>query len=598
MKKHKKTLTASLFIALFATFLIFLSIGQLQAEDSLPSFIREIIQAKEKQVSFTNKMQHVHLALDADRTTKLEEQADQFIRELEVPKPAPKVVTLAKTEVKPAQIILTPPQTKKASPIPLLSWKNFMFRSKSEPKLTDGEALYKVAVSDKKITVREAIDIAIANSIQVQANKKKIEAAGAKLVEAKRALFPTAEGVIEVNGGRAAGRFYKGESRKLNVTQPLYYGGELVLTVKQAEENLKSVNIDHEKAKNELVHQVRTAYYGAVKAEYNAQYHTELAEKTTSVYKRMKNEFSEKLMPEVDFLNVESQYQQLIFQVQSAQSDLESAKVLLYQTVNVDSGLDFPIDHELRFIKVSPRFQELIDLATSRNPDVLMKASAMVSAKYGMDIYKAKKMPHIDLRGSYGMLGEAHHDTLAFTEGKADNDLEKEWFLGVHGSMPLGASTVDYDQVKHKYGPTVLALTGSEDWRHKVSFNLLNKLSDVTDGKVAEATYLQSKQDYEKAKNEITIKLRDDFYTLQKSLIQIDSAIAKIRYQDKQNSLNEYLLGLQETSPANYFEGLMNLVQYKFSFIQAVTDYHLAVSGVSVAVGDPYYFENKPENRS
>src|SRR3989338_2327496 len=144
MKKHKKTFAANLLIGVFSAFLIFLLSDNLQAEDSLPSFIREIIQAKEKQASFTNKMQHVHLALDADKTAKLEEQADRFIRELEVPKPAPKIaVSEKKAEAKLAQIA-APPQAKKASLIPLLSLKNFMFRSKSEPKLTDGEALYKV----------------------------------------------------------------------------------------------------------------------------------------------------------------------------------------------------------------------------------------------------------------------------------------------------------------------------------------------------------------------------------------------------------------------------------------------------------------------
>src|SRR3989338_7682633 len=58
-----------------------------------------------------------------------------------------------------------------------------------EKRPVDGELLYKVAVSDGKITLKEAIEIAEANSINIKALQKKIEVARAKLVEAKRALY-------------------------------------------------------------------------------------------------------------------------------------------------------------------------------------------------------------------------------------------------------------------------------------------------------------------------------------------------------------------------------------------------------------------------
>ena len=102
---------------------------------------------------------------------------------------------------------------------------------------------------------------------------------------------------------------------------------------------------------------------------------------------------------------------------------------------------------------------------------------------------------------------------------------------------------------------------------------------------------MQAESDLEKAKNDATLKIRDEFYNMQKSLIQIDSSIARIRYQDKQNSILEYLLGVQETAPATYLEGLIENAQNKYSFIQAVADYHVAVSALSVAIGDPDYFE-------
>jgi outer membrane protein TolC len=165
--------------------------------------------------------------------------------------------------------------------------------------------------------------------------------------------------------------------------------------------------------------------------------------------------------------------------------------------------------------------------------------------------------------------------------------------LGFNTSIPIGPNSFEYNWIRHKYGPTVLALTGSQDWTHKMVFNLFDKFSDITDEKGAQAALLQAQSDLEKAKDDVTIKVRDEFYNLHKSLIQIDSAIAKIRYQDKQNAILEYLLGLQETSVANVIESVIEQSQNKFSFIQAVSDYHLSVSGLSVAIGDPDYFESR-----
>ena len=66
-----------------------------------------------------------------------------------------------------------------------------------------------------------------------------------------------------------------------------------------------------------------------------------------------------------------------------------------------------------------------------------------------------------------------------------------------------------------------------------------------------------------------------------------------MKYQSKQSAIAEYLSGLQETPLSSYLEGLISYAESKFSFIQAVTDYHLAASTLSVFLGDPDYFEKQ-----
>ncbi len=468
-------------------------------------------------------------------------------------------------------------------------------------KLNEGDSLYRVAISDKLLTIDEMGDIAVTNSLPARAIYKKVDVARAKLAEARRALFPTVQAVTEFNGGKAqgnstnlGGRLYKGKNRKLNVSQPVFYGGELVMTVKQAEANLKSTEEEYRKGTVELRLQAKSDYYSAVKSEYNLYYQQKVLEETETIYKRVRQERQKKVVSEIDYMNVESQYYQVFFQVESSKNDLISAKLALFHTMGVDPEEELALDLHLNFKKVELDLHEALETALARNSEIRIKEYALDSALLGIKIYKAKKLPKVDLRGSFGYLGEVFKDTQAIASDNHDLDLEKEWFLGMTASMPLGPNSISYEQVKHKYGPTILALTGSEDWKHKIAFNLFDSLSDITDEKNAEAAYLQALADLDKAKNDAINQVKEEYYNLQKSLIQIDSSLAKMRFQKKQMAAYRYLVGLQEQPVSSLIDGLIDHAQEEFAFIGAVADYHMAVASLNVAMGDPEHFQSRP----
>ncbi len=626
------------------TFFILLSLAtnSVLAADTLDSLQQDIILAKQKHTQMLNRMDSVHSVLDKTELSRAQQAEKEIFNsassEIEGSGiPASQKIDGTLTEASeetyresleeqaPRRVVTALPAVDADSPLANLDptpepgetffgsarkkIERWIKKPTQERKahvnmpyptpIADGDALLKVAISDGKITIDEAVDIGLANNLKLQAAKKNIEVADARLDEAKRGLFPTVQATLDINGGKVPGtggaRFYKGKNQRLNVSQPLYHGGELTNTVKQAEENVRVGKAEFKKAKDDLVHEIRVAYYGVVKSEYNAEYQIELAEKIGEVSRQVKAQREMRVATEIDSLNVDSQYYQVLYQLEASKNDTLSANLSLKQSMNVQLEGTIPVDLRMNFVKVNPAFEDLLKRAVENNADIRVRALALESAKYGIDIYESKKKPHLDVRGSYGMLGEAFHDTEAFEDGKASIDQEKEWFLGVQGSVPMGPNSVEYEQIKHVYGPTVLSLTGSEDWRHHVAFNLFDQFGAVTDEKQAQYALLQAESDYRDASGEVTLRLRTEFYSLQRYLIQIDSSIAKLRYQNKQLSILEYLLGLQETSPSNYIDNLIAQVQDRYAFIQAVADYNIALSGVGLLIGDPFYFENQRE---
>jgi outer membrane protein TolC len=593
---------------IFITFFVYLLIPHFafSAED-VNQFQQEIIMAKQKQGIIAQKVQNVKLTIDQQKNQELRNEAEELMEGL-VEKKAEKTYQPIEFKMPARKIpVKSDAQGDWVTAIDRLgkpiqsafSWMSAKQKTYREKSLTEGEVLYKVAVSDGKITLREAIGIGLANNLEVQALKKKVEVAQAKLAEAKRALFPTISMVLEENGGKLggsednpSGRIYRGRNYKLNLTQPIFYGGELTYTLKQAETNLKGSKEEYYKAKNEYILQTKQAYYGVVKAEYNVLYQGELYERISNFYKKARQEKELKLMSEIDYLNIESKFNETLLSLESSKYDLLSATLLLYQTLVLDTeGYPLPLDLRIHYVKVKPDLDQVLEMALQANPNVRVKRLALESAEYGVLVYKAKKLPKVDLRGSYGMLGEVFKDSEAIEDDNHDLDLEKEWFLGTTISMPLGPNTVEYNRIKHKYGPTVLALHGSEDWSHKLSLSLFDKLSEITDEKSAEASVLQARSDLQKAENEVISKVREDFYNVQKALLQIEVAVSKLRYQSKQDAILLYMVKLQEASIESLLEHYTESTQHKFSFIQAVTDYNLALDGLGVSIGDPYYFE-------
>lgn len=574
------------------------------AEDSLMAFQSEIVAAKQKQHSIASTVQQLQAGADAE-PGKLTEAAARLMQEL-----TGQDVTDEQEGIKPVALEPSQPAVKSSAKYPseLLRRLEDLGRPKPEKpafklpliryrdpykRSTLGEQVYAAAMQDNKITIQEAVDIGVNNSLQTAVAQKRIDAARAKVNEAKRARYPTVAFVIEESGGKVSNRLYKGRNRKLNITQPVYYGGELVLTVKQAELAVETADKELQKAKFELIQTIKTSYYGLLKSEYNLQYQNELFAEAVKIMKRTQEERRNKVIAEIDYLNVRSTYQQIEFQKDSAQNDVYSAALLLNQTLNLPADRSVPIDLKLGFRKIKPEFDEVLEQAMQNNSDILIRLIAVQSARYGIKVYEAKKRPRIDLRGSFGYLGEVFKDDQQIETDNHDLDTEREWFLGFNGSMPLGASSVDYTPIKHRYGPTVLALTGSEDWSHKVTFNLWDRLADLSDEKSAEVSLLQAEAELEKSKGELIANVREEFYNLEKSLIQIETSVARIRYQGKQNDILRYMVGLQESNLSALMDGLIEQSSNKFSFIQAVTEYHLATSNLNLMMGDPDYFKSE-----
>lgn len=450
-------------------------------------------------------------------------------------------------------------------------------------KLPEGLIAYKVAISDGVLTVDEAVAVALKSSVKLASIKKKVDGAEGKMLEAKRAFYPTLTGEISVNGGIVGGDSYTGEAFKLNVSQPVYYGGELIYTLRQAEANLESDKAKYEKERLDLVHKTREGYFGVVKADYNMSYQGGLLDDVSVVKDRVSKAFEQKLVPDVDYLEVLAIFHQVFATKESAMNDFQSADLLFHQVLGLDPEDPAPVSTELEYEDIPIDLDEVRLLAQKQNPDVRIKKAAADGAYYGLKVYDAKKLPRVDIRGSAGWSGEVRTDV------NTSPDIEKEWSLFVDGSIPFGANTFKYNFRRRRFGPTVLDVTGSEDFKHTWSLAFLDALGDITDRDLAIGTYLEAKGEVETERMNADINVRDYFYDYHQALISIDTALARLNYLEKEVNILKALVELEEARTPDLLNEMVSLAEERYAYVRSITDLHLAVSKINATVGDENY---------
>ncbi len=455
---------------------------------------------------------------------------------------------------------------------------------KDQPyKLPEGLIAYKVAVSDGVLTVDEAVAVALKSSVKLSSLKKKVDGAEGKVLEAKRSFYPTLTGEISVNGGIVGRDSYTGEAFKLNLSQPVYYGGELIYTLRQAEANLESDKAKLEKERLNLVHKARESYYGVVKADYNMSYQGGLLDDVSAVKDRISKAYEQKLVPDVDYLETLSIYHQVFATKESAMNDFQSADLLIHQVLGLDPDDPAPVSTELEYEDIPIDLDEVRRLAQKQNPDVRIKKAAADGAYYGLKVHDAKKLPRVDIRGSGGLSGEVKDDV------NASPDVEKEWSLFVDASIPFGANTFKYNFRRRRFGPTVLDVTGSEDYKHSWSLAFLDALGDITDRELAIGAYLEAKDEVETERMNADINVRDYFYDYQQALISIDTALARLNYLEKEVNVLKALVGMEEARTPDLLNEMVSLAEERYAYVRSIADLHLAVSKINATVGDENY---------
>jgi len=443
--------------------------------------------------------------------------------------------------------------------------------------------------SPRTLTLDECIEIAMENSISLKIADKQLDVAKFKLLEAKRKLAPSLTAKFEESAGIVDEKDYEGRKMIIEGKQPLFYGGELIFSIKQAIVNLEIVKEDYERIKNEMILQTKKAYYSLDKAKKTLDIQKKLRDKTKKFLDIEKAAYEAEVIPQIEFLKLYSQHNQSIFQVTSAEEDLALANLILQQAMSVDEEIDIAEVQKPSIIDI--RLDECIEVANLNRPEVKISMLSLEFIDYERKITRARSdWPRVDFIGSYGNTME-DFVSKELAEGVEQRNLGPEYYVGAKVSMPIWGSTLGYAFAKESWQPVVSTVHGTKAQTHSVTLSVLDRMGDITKAKETHLEYMRSRDEFNKAKQEALMEIKEKFYEYRKAIILMEVAKSKVEYQRKQVEILNIQQSLGEVQHSDVVEEMIRLAEEEFSHVQSIADYYIAIASLNKAIGIDGYFK-------
>jgi outer membrane protein TolC len=299
----------------------------------------------------------------------------------------------------------------------------------------------------------------------------------------------------------------------------------------------------------------------------------------------------------LEFLNVTSQSNQIRFQLTSARGDVEVAELILKQAMNVDSREKVDIETSPEFKRIEVNFDNILRDALVSRPEMQINSMMVQYYSYGQRVARAKSWPKIDLIGSFGM---AKEEFIAKDAGgdpadpnaAADQKLEQQWYGGVKCSIPLWGSTGEYSYVKEVWAPVVNTVKGTETITNSYKFNFLDNLAQYSERASSDVDLDRARQELIKTKQDVTLEVKESCFNYEKALLQLDTAVNKVKYQEGDLELTKFRRQMDEAQDSNVIDSMIKLAQERFGYVQAISDCRIAIASISKAVGVPDYFKD------
>jgi len=442
---------------------------------------------------------------------------------------------------------------------------------------------------EKKIgSLENCLKTAIDNSKALRIAKDEVRLAELKVRESARGLYPSllakldrTDGTIKSleTGGVDAG--FRETEFGLQLGQSIYQGGKFKSTLAQARVRLEIGQNNYEKTKQELVLDVKKAYHNLVSSKSNLHEQEGLLHRAESILEEVKKKYRLKLVTNEEFLNVQSQYNQVYYQKISEERDYSLALLTLKQLLNLEEPVHFEIEADLGFQELAISLDRCLELAMKHRVDLASSRLSVRFSELGKKIAGSDQKFKIDATGFYGRGGGAYETEKL--------EVSNSWYAGIKVSKALGGSTFSSGYTSDQTNPKLGQSTRTESNTGSVSFSLFDNLKNISQEREAEIEYEKALNELEETEEKVESEVKEAYFNYEKSLIQLKAISKEMEFRKEEARIAGEKGKLNLAPNSEVLGAEINLTSANTSYNEALAYYHIAIASLNKAMGIEKY---------
>ena len=443
-------------------------------------------------------------------------------------------------------------------------------------------------------------------SVQAQIAKERVTLARFRIGKAIRDFFPEAAFEADLKHGSLSIPAYVSDHWRMKFRIPVFRGGVLWNTLQLEMSNLEVAKRDYEKVVSNLIAAVSQAYFEYERAQNMFHDQQQLIEKAKEQKRISDEKYASKITSEIEKLNTDSLFSQGQYDLETAQQEVEIAKLELQKYLNLETTDPIEISalytldnlnvESLRKAVVVPgsapagggqlgaagNWEHLIELAYEHRPDLQVESAKLKATQFAYRVALGQRLPQFDMLIEFGQLAEA------FISDSLDPKHRNEFRFGMEATWPFLGNTLKYAYDHDQHAKSVTQFQSGEGTRalsHTFSAKLLDDMGQFSSMLEAKISNLEQVVELEKTERDVVREVKEAYFNFNKALIQVESAYKRMGYRSRLAELAKHRLDTNEIQISEYLQAEMDFTQERGLVYKALSEFFLSRAKLNRAIG-------------
>jgi outer membrane protein len=338
------------------------------------------------------------------------------------------------------------------------------------------------AQAEPKLSLQDCIDTALKNQPTLKAAQAGVAAGRGREEQARAPYLPQITASTGYSENRQLGgglpSTTKSYTTTLSANQMLYDFGKTGNAFDAARYGLRSTELDEDRVVQDVVLDVKQAYFGLLQAKHLITVAQKTLEQTESHLKQARAFFQAGSKPKFDVTRAEVEVNSAKLSLINAKNTARIRTIALYNAMGIEPGGDISIEDILSASVEVPSYDQAKENALKNRPDMRKTEADIEAARSRVKAAESDYYPTLSANGAYNWA----HGTSSM--GPFQGDVQNSWNAGIMLSLPLFEGGLTKGKVSEARANLLIAEAQRDTLRQSILIELSQAYADLESAKV------------------------------------------------------------------------------------------------------------------